>query len=135
VVAGKNDLDAYSNERLAFYEALLAACDNSRLLWSWRLLYAQNMRYRHLYLPLAKFELELNPHHEAILKVVLARDVEKAVALSIENYDRVTRFIETCISANEAQLLKVPAPKTARSRSAAPTKHRKLAPRRVAMRA
>jgi DNA-binding GntR family transcriptional regulator len=94
VVGGKEGIDAYSNERRAFYEALLAACDNSWLLWSWRLLYAQNMRYRHMYMPLAKFELDLNPHHESFLKAALARDVEKAVTLGIENYDRVTRFVE-----------------------------------------
>jgi GntR family carbon starvation induced transcriptional regulator len=135
VVAGKKDLDAYSNARLAFYEALLAPCDNSWLLWSWRLLYAQNMRYRHLYMPLAKFELELNPHHEAILKVMLSRDVEKAVALSIENYARVTRFIETCMSEKDAQPVKISSAKTARNRAAAPTKRAKPALRRVAARA
>lgn len=94
VVQGKEDIGAYSKERRAFHEALLAACDNSWLLWSWRMLYTQNLRYRHMYLPLAKFELELNPHHESFLKAVLARDVEKAIALGIQNYDLVASFIE-----------------------------------------
>jgi GntR family carbon starvation induced transcriptional regulator len=94
VVLGKEDIDAYANERQAFYEALLAACDNGWLLWSWRLLYAQNIRYRHMYMPLAKFERDLYPHHESFLKAVLARDVEKAVELAVQNYDRMTDFME-----------------------------------------
>lgn len=94
VVAGERDIDAYWTERLAFYEALLAACDNSWLLWAWRLLYAQNTRYRHIYAPLARFELNMTAHHEDFLRAVLARDTERAVALSVENYSRVIQFIE-----------------------------------------
>jgi GntR family carbon starvation induced transcriptional regulator len=94
VVAGKEEVDAYARERHSFYEALLAACDNPFLLRSWRLLYVENQRYRHLYQPLAKFELELNPQHQAILEAVLARNTEKVLALSIQNYEQVTRFIE-----------------------------------------
>lgn len=94
VVDGKAGLDAYANERLAFYEALLAASDNPWMISSWRLLYAQNARYRQVYMPLAKFEFERNPHHEQILKAVLARDAEKVIALSIDNYEQVSQFIE-----------------------------------------
>ncbi|ALR19330.1 GntR family transcriptional regulator [Sphingobium baderi] len=94
VVEGKEELNSYANERLAFYEALLAAADNPWLLWSWRLLYTQNARYRQIYMSLAKFELDLNPHHEQILKAVLARDVDRVVALSVENYEKVSQFIE-----------------------------------------
>ena len=101
VVAGKADLDAYSNERLGFYRALLAASDNHWLIWSWELLYAQNSRYRHMYMPLAKFELELNPHHRSIMDAVLARDADRVIALSIENYDQLTRFIEKQMTAAE----------------------------------
>jgi GntR family transcriptional regulator, carbon starvation induced regulator len=99
VVAGKETIDAYYNERRAFYEALLAACDNSWLLWSWRLLYTQNTRYRHMYMPLAKFEAELSQHHSAFLQAVLARDVEKAVAVGVENYERLMQFIEAQMQA------------------------------------
>lgn len=91
---GKEELNSYANERLAFYEALLAAADNPWLLWSWRLLYTQNARYRQVYMPLAKFELDLNPHHEQILKAVLSRDVDRVIALSVENYEKVSQFIE-----------------------------------------
>src|SRR3546814_13379484 len=64
------------------------------LLGAWRLLYAQNMRYRHMYMPLARFELELGPQHADTMKVILARDVEAAEANAIAIYDKVTEFIE-----------------------------------------
>lgn len=115
VVAEKEGLDSYANERLNFYEALLAACDNRWLLWSWRLLYSQNARYRHIYMPLAKFELELNPHHQSIMDAVLARDVEQVVKLSIQNYDQVTKFIEQQMSETDGSK-----GKPVRSRAAAP---------------
>jgi len=99
VAAGKEDVEAYARMRLAFYEALLGACANPWLIWSWRLLYAQNMRYRHLYMPLAHYELELNPEHESIMQAVLARDSERAVALSISNYEKISSFIEKQIAA------------------------------------
>ena len=102
VVGGAADVEAYSNERQGFYEALLGACDNHWLLWSWRLLYAQNMRYRHVYMPLAKFERKLNPYHTSFLQAVLARDEEEAVKLAVLNYTAVTDFIET-LMANEAE--------------------------------
>jgi GntR family carbon starvation induced transcriptional regulator len=105
VVLGKEGIDAYSRERQAFYEALLAACDNHWLLWSWRLLYVQNMRYRHIYMPLAKFEHDLNPHHANFMQAVLARDVEKAVELGRQNYDMVANFIEA-LMAREAESTK-----------------------------
>ncbi len=100
VVAGKEDIDAYYNERRAFFEALLAACDNSWLLWSWRLLYTQNTRYRHMYMPIAKFELELTPYHAAFLQAVLARDVETALAIARDNYERLVQFSEAQMQAD-----------------------------------
>lgn len=110
VVAGQEDVYAYSTERLAFYEVLLAACDNSWLLWSWRLLYAQNMRYRHMYMPLAKFEIEQHAQHEAFLKMALARDVKKAVEAAMSNYDAVIRFIEAGLADENAALADLTAP-------------------------
>src|SRR3546814_13032177 len=43
VVAGKEDLEAYSTERLAFYEALLGGCQNTWRQGAWRREYARNM--------------------------------------------------------------------------------------------
>src|SRR3546814_3735928 len=65
--------DVCSSDLLAFYEAQLGACTNPWLLGAWRLLYAQNMRYRHMYMPLARFELELGPQHADTMKVILAQ--------------------------------------------------------------
>lgn len=98
VAAGKEDVDAYARERQAFYEALLAACDNPFLLRSWRTLYVENIRYRHLFRPLAEFELELNPRHAATLDAVLARDTDRVVALATENYEQIASFIERELS-------------------------------------
>ena len=95
VDSGKEDVEAYARMRLAFYQALLGACSNQWLLWSWQLLYAQNMRYRHMYASLAHYELALNPDHASILQAVLARDSERAVALSLSNYEKISNFIET----------------------------------------
>jgi DNA-binding GntR family transcriptional regulator len=100
VANGKEDVEAYARMRQVFYEALLGACTNPWLLWSWRLLYAQNMRYRHLYMPLAQYELEINPDHASIMQAVLARDVERAVALSLANYEKISDFIEAKILEN-----------------------------------
>lgn len=103
VVAGDDPVDAYAAERLAFYEALLAACRNPWMLWTWRLLYSQNMRYRHLYVPLARYELDLNPQHKRVLEAVLARNVESAIAFAVESYEMVTQFVtDTIDSARKA---------------------------------
>jgi GntR family carbon starvation induced transcriptional regulator len=94
VVAGDEGVEAYSTERQNFYEVLLSAADNKWLLWSWRLLYAQNMRYRHMYMPLARVELEQLPKHEEILQAVLKRDIAKVERMAIANYDQVMSVIE-----------------------------------------
>lgn len=111
VVAGQEPVDAYATERLAFYEALLAGCRNPWMLWTWRLLYTQHMRYRHLYVPLARYELELNPQHERVLKAVLTRDVEAAVAFAVASYDMITKFVEKTIDDGKT----VNGPKTRRA--------------------
>lgn len=46
------------------------------------------------YMPLAIYELDLNRRHQEVWKVILARDVERAVELSVENYNLIGRFIE-----------------------------------------
>ena len=97
VVEGREDVERYTTERLAFYEALLGACSNNWLMRAWRMLYAQNMRYRHLYMPLARFELEHNALHEAIMAAVLKRDVELVLKLSRDNYEAIMAFIEQSI--------------------------------------
>lgn len=107
VVAGDEGVEAYSNERQRFYEVLLSACENKWLLWSWRLLYAQNMRYRHMYFPLARVELDQLPRHEAIVQAVLKRDVDKVEKMAIANYEEVMTTIEQAMSADSSAQIKV----------------------------
>ncbi len=126
VVAGQEGVEAYSNERIAFYEALLGACDNKWLLWSWRLLYAQNIRYRHMYLSLARFELEQQPKHRTVVDAVLRRDADAAEALAIANYDMITSFIEQQMKIEPAV---APLPKRRRTPAPAPAKPALARPR------
>lgn len=100
VVAGDEGVEAYSNERQGFYEALLSTADNQWLLWSWRLLYAQNMRYRHMYLPLARLELEQLPRHQKILDALIKRDTAKVEEMAIANYEQVMSAIEQAMAPN-----------------------------------
>lgn len=108
VNAGNAGVEAYSNERQAFYEVLLSACDNQWLLWSWRLLYAQNMRYRHMYMSLARYDLEHLAMHEEILQTLLKRDVEKVVALAVANYEQVMTFVEQAMAEEAAPEVRKP---------------------------
>src|SRR3546814_5134702 len=102
-------------------DLLLGACTNPWLLGAWRLLYAQNMRYRHMYMPLARFELELGPQHPDTMKVILARDVEAAEANAIAIYDKVTEFIENFLHENDKAGEKSTADAPARARRAPTT--------------
>jgi DNA-binding GntR family transcriptional regulator len=99
VVSGEQDLIEYVQHRQAFHEALLAPCDNQWLLWSWRLLYAQYLRYRHTFASLARFESELATDFRYFMDAVLACDVESAERLCLENYDKIARFIESSFAA------------------------------------
>lgn len=100
VVAGDEGVEAYSNERQRFYEVLMSPCENKWLLWSWRLLYAQNMRYRHMYFPLARVELEQLPLHEEIVQAAVKRDVAKVEKMAIANYEEVMTVIERAMAAD-----------------------------------
>jgi GntR family transcriptional regulator, carbon starvation induced regulator len=95
VMAGEESIGAYVSHRQAFHEALLSACNNEWLLWSWRLLYAQQVRYRHRFGSLLAFEAKLKNDYISFLEHVLARDVDAAVAACVENYEKVANFIES----------------------------------------
>lgn len=103
-VDGRESFEAYSRERLAFYEALMAACTNKWLLWSWAMLYTQLLRYRHMYLPLAKFEQERQPDHFRNLQAVLDRDVDRALEMALENEEIVIAYLEELMAEEEARL-------------------------------
>src|SRR3984885_1831723 len=79
VVEGREDISAYAIQRQAFHETLLSPCSNQWMLWSWRLLYTQHVRYRHTFQALSSFELELREDFKRFMDHVLARDAEATV--------------------------------------------------------
>jgi DNA-binding GntR family transcriptional regulator len=95
VVSGDDSLDAYVNQREEFHRKLFSASDSRWLLWAWSLLYAQQLRYRHKFADLARFELTLKTENRAFLDAVIQRDVEGAVLLWRHHSDAVTNFIES----------------------------------------
>jgi GntR family carbon starvation induced transcriptional regulator len=102
VNAGDEDIGAYIHHRQAFHEALLSACSNEWLLWSWRLLYAQQIRYRHKFRSLLAFETSLKSDYAAFLDRVLARDVDAAIAGCVENYQKVADFVESTMTSSSS---------------------------------
>lgn len=87
-------LDEYVRQREEFHHLLFSACGNQWLLWSWSLLYAQQLRFRHTFAELAVFERDLHEDNRAFLDVVFERDVERAVELWRAYHDKVVAFIE-----------------------------------------
>jgi GntR family carbon starvation induced transcriptional regulator len=94
VVAGEEDISSYAIQRRAFHETLVSPCSNRWMLWSWRLLYTQHMRYRHTFQALSTFELALKGDFNNFMENVLARNVEAAVQACLENYAKVADFID-----------------------------------------
>jgi DNA-binding GntR family transcriptional regulator len=94
VVAGHEDIGSYAMHRQAFHDTLLSPCSNQWMLWSWRLLYAQHMRYRHTFQALSYFELDMKGDFAHFMKCVLARDAEATVRACLENYEKVADFID-----------------------------------------
>jgi GntR family carbon starvation induced transcriptional regulator len=94
VVAGNEDISAYVSYRQEFHETLLSPCKNQWMLWSWRLLYAQHMRYRHTFKALLLFESDLKGDYAFFIDRVFARDAEAAVRACLENYEKVAQFVE-----------------------------------------
>jgi DNA-binding GntR family transcriptional regulator len=94
VVAGQEDIGSYAIHRQSFHETLLSPCTNQWMLWSWRLLYTQHMRYRHTFMALSSFELDLKGDFNQFMEHVLARNVEATVQACLENYTKVADFID-----------------------------------------
>jgi GntR family carbon starvation induced transcriptional regulator len=95
VVAGQGDLDSYVTQREEFHRKLFSASDSQWLLWAWSLLYAQQLRYRHRFADLARFELTLKTENRDFLDAVIQRDVKRAVMIWQHHSDAVTNFIES----------------------------------------
>jgi GntR family carbon starvation induced transcriptional regulator len=91
--AGEAAVEAYSDSRREFHEAVFSASDSEWLRWAWRLLYAQFVRYRHTYDALAKFEVGFGEQHRMFNESILARDIDRATELWVQNTARVTAFL------------------------------------------
>lgn len=98
-------LDDYVGNREEFHRKLFSACDNQWLLWSWSLLYTQQLRFRHTFAELARFERGLHEDYRAFLGVVIERDVEQAVMLWTANHNKVSAFIEAHLKPDPATAL------------------------------
>jgi DNA-binding GntR family transcriptional regulator len=102
VVRGDEDLVQYVRYRQVFHETLLLPCSNQWLLWSWRLLYAQHMRYRHMFASLARFESELAGDFPIFMNAVLDRDIAAAERMWMEHYEKISRFAESSVAERDA---------------------------------
>lgn len=96
-VSGTSSMGAYVEHREQFHRHLFSACDNQWLLWAWSLLYAQQLRFRHTFADLARFERSLHNDYRQFLDVVIERDVEQAVELWCLNHEKVVTFIESSL--------------------------------------
>ena len=95
-------MDEYVENRERFHRILFSKCDNNWLLWSWSLLYAQQVRYRHTFADLARFERGLHEDYKLFLDSVIERKVEEAVALWRETHNKVVAFIERSLNTQVA---------------------------------
>ena len=91
--SGQAQVEAYSDSRREFHEAVFSASDSEWLRWAWRLLYAQFVRYRHTYDALGKFEHSLGQQHRVFIDAILERDIDRAVELWTQNAARITAFL------------------------------------------
>jgi GntR family carbon starvation induced transcriptional regulator len=96
-------VDAYVGHREEFHRRLFSACDNQWLLWSWSLLYAQQLRFRHTFSDLARFERGLHDEYREFLNAAIARDADRAIMLWTRNHERVTEFIEANLHRSELE--------------------------------
>ncbi len=87
-------MDAYVRHREEFHRILFSKCDNRWLLRAWSQLYAQQMRFRHTFRELARYERGLHEDYREFLDAVIEHKVEDAVALWQKNHDKVVAFIE-----------------------------------------
>jgi len=92
-------MDAYVRHRAHFHRILFAKCDNAWLLQAWSQLYAQQMRYRHTFRELARYERGLHEDYRKFLDAVLERRLDIAVDMWRENHDKIVGFIEANLRA------------------------------------
>jgi GntR family transcriptional regulator, carbon starvation induced regulator len=89
----------YVRHREDFHRILFSKCDNQWLLRAWSQLYAQQMRYRHTFRELAKYERGLHEDYRKFLEAVIEHKAEEAVFLWCDNHEKVVAFIESSLDA------------------------------------
>lgn len=77
-----------------FHEALVSACESTRILKTRRLLYQQAERYRRLSVIKGPPPREVHDEHRAIFKAVLARKAEVAVTVLTSHIHRAHSVIK-----------------------------------------
>jgi DNA-binding GntR family transcriptional regulator len=92
-------MNSYVQHREQFHRTLFSCCDNKWLLWSWSLLYAQQLRYRQTFLQLAMFERGLHEDYRKFIDAIIERNVVKAATLWSETHHKVVDFIESNLEA------------------------------------
>ncbi|OYX64441.1 MAG: hypothetical protein B7Y89_02190 [Novosphingobium sp. 32-60-15] len=90
-------MDAYVQHRDEFHRILFSRCDNQWLLRAWSQLYAQQMRYRHTFRELARYERSLYEDHRRFLDAVIDHKVDEAAELWRANHDKIVAFIESSL--------------------------------------
>lgn len=90
-------MDAYVQHRDEFHRILFSRCDNQWLLRAWSQLYAQQMRYRHTFRELARYERSLHEDHRRFLDAVIGHKVDEAAELWRANHDKIVAFIESSL--------------------------------------
>jgi len=85
--------DEYSRVHANFHEALVSACDSPWLRKMRLMLFAQSERYRGLSIPLARFERDRNREHRDLMRAVLAREPERAVASMQQHMQTTSRIL------------------------------------------
>lgn len=91
-------MNAYVRHREEFHQTLFSKCSNRWLFWSWSLLYAQQLRYRHTFRELARYERGLHKDYRQFLDAVIEHDVELALELWKQNHAKVAAFIDDSLN-------------------------------------
>jgi DNA-binding GntR family transcriptional regulator len=95
-------MEAYVHHRENFHRTLFSRCNNKWLLRSWSMLYAQQLRFRHTFRDLARFERGLHEDYRKFLDAVIERRADDAKALWCENHEKVVEFIESSLEHSNA---------------------------------
>lgn len=80
-----NPSDEWTEAHAKFHQALVAACDSVWLLRIREQLFLQGERYRRINIRMSHAERDLRTEHEDIANAVIARNVPKAIELSVRH--------------------------------------------------